>query len=100
MKRLRWRVRQRISSWLLISILLYLPACATPGGVSGPYKPTIPTLLAEPIRSGCTIEDAGGALLRTTCVTVAERDWNAVVTELKAACLALGHSRGECKAEN
>ena len=83
----------------LLSILILLASCQTPVGGSGSYKPTIPTLLAEPIRSGCVVQDKDGGELRMVCVTVTEHDWNTVVTELKAACLALGHSRSDCRAD-
>lgn len=73
-----------------------LASCQMQGGVSGSYKPTIPVLAAPPLESVCVIEAAGGAH-QTICVTVTKHDWLIVVTELKAACLALGHSQSVCR---
>ena len=78
-------------------MLILLASCQTPGGVSGSYKPTIPVLAAPPLETPCVIEGSGGGEEWVVCVMVTKRDWVTVVTELKAACLALGHSPTACR---
>ena len=87
---------RRIISYGLPIILISLLGCQTKAGVSGSYKPTIPVLAAPPLESACVIEGHDGVEEVTVCITVTKCDWTTVVTELKASCLALGHSKSDC----
>ncbi|MGH2368517.1 MAG: hypothetical protein ACRDI2_09965 [Chloroflexota bacterium] len=67
--------------------------CATtPGGSS--YRVTMPVLSAQPGEGTCRHRDA-----LESCTFLLTRDYQAIVRELKAACLALGGSPEECQAE-
>jgi len=94
---MRWT--RRIINCGLLTILILLVGCQTPVGVSGSYKPRIPELAAPPLETPCVIE-RNGVEQWMVCVSVTQHDWITLVTELKAACLALGHSRAECHAED
>jgi len=55
-----------------------------------PYRIQIPVLQERP-----TDYEVGGVKYRALRLD----DWNALIRELKAACLSLGQSRQECQAE-
>lgn len=57
----------------------------------------IPTLTISPRYHDCGVVQ-GTIMTAVPCVEVAEEDYHALVIELKAACLALGGSPGECQA--
>jgi hypothetical protein len=58
---------------------------------------TIPALAAPPHEIRC-IHRAGDVVMEKACVVVLKDDWNAVLLELQAACLALGGSGVACQA--
>lgn len=58
------------------------------------YRVQIPELRAAPVELGCRV---GGT--PDICLLVLREDWEALVRELKAACLALGGTPRECQAE-
>lgn len=74
-------------------LLIILSGCAAwlPRGA---YQVKIPTLAAPPRAYACQLNDQPA-----TCVSVTQRDWRALVIELKSACLALGGSREDCQTE-
>jgi len=59
------------------------------------YQVQIPTLTLEPLVYSCET-DAGPDV----CITLSIDDYDAIVRELKAACLALGGSERKCQAED
>ena len=65
-----------------------------PAGPS--YRVTVPILQAPPHESPCTLRTHDGTLAVIACVTVAKDDWEALVREVKAACLANGQPRADC----
>lgn len=78
--------------------LLLLPAAALTFGcarVAGPssYRVTMPVLQAKPGAVACRHDG-----LIDTCTVLLTRDYEALVRELKAACLALGGSPKDCQA--
>ncbi|HEV8642265.1 MAG TPA: hypothetical protein VGV13_14300 [Methylomirabilota bacterium] len=77
---------------MLLVTLTVAQGCATPAGLSS-YRVTLPVLQATPRELTCHLEEA-----ETTCVVMLRDDLRALVRELKAACLALGGSPGDCQA--
>lgn len=68
-------------------------ACATGPGIST-YRVTIPILQAKPKEATCRHLE-----ILEPCTVLLTRDYQAIVRELKVACLALGGSPKECQAE-
>lgn len=60
------------------------------------YKVQIPLLQAVPTPGNCTFSKYGD---QRRCIILLEEDFEAIVQELKAACLALGGSPEECQVE-
>ena len=92
---MRWR---RLAGSLVLSvILLATEGCrslTTPTPSSA--LPRIEGLLTlKPLETEC--RTARG--LTVPCKLVSERDWNAIVIELKAACLREGGTRERCYAD-
>ena len=85
---------------LLNSLVLLLALGCAPAPVkSGAYKPTIPSLNAEPIAEACWIDIGEGQGYSARCVRLLEGDYQRIVTELKAACLALGWGDEYCQTQ-
>ena len=93
MQRPHWNGRWR--RWLILVGLL-LSGCATAPGASS-YRVTIPSLTISPSYHECWVLH-GQAVQPMPCVELAEADYQALVIELKAACLALGQTPEECQA--
>lgn len=70
-----------------ITVLLF--ACS-PVPRSSPFQVTIPTLQSPPLEIPCQAPEP------TTCTVVLKSDWEAVIRELKTACLALGGTEERC----
>lgn len=68
--------------------LVLLSACATPARGSR-FHPTVPVFAAYQERS-CQIRHSDGTVESSTCVTVLKSDFEELVTQLRAACIALG----------
>lgn len=84
---------------LLGTLMLFVSACATS---SSPYryKVTLPMLEVEPKVSPCHLKDETGTVVPSRpCVTILESDYQALIIELKAACLGVGGSPKECRTE-
>ena len=87
----RWNGRPVL--WIvLIAGLASGCATALPGTA---YRPSIPTLTMMPEMGQCRFESRASR----PCVVLAREDWEAIVRELKAACLALGGSPEACQTE-
>ena len=84
------RVSGRLGRWLILS-LLFVSACAPALGPS-PYRVTLPQPKANPLRVACQV--AGEP---DECVLLLREDFQALVIELKAACLALNGSEDACQ---
>jgi hypothetical protein len=78
-----WRRRASV-----LGCLVLLSACASPARGSR-FHPTIPVFAAYQERS-CQVRHADGATETSTCVTVLKQDFEELVTQLRAACIALG----------
>lgn len=89
----RQRIARTSGKLAMLLGMMMVSACAS-RTVRPEYKPSIPSLTVAPHLTMCLTES--GAI---DCVTLATDDFRAVVRELKACCLALGHSLSECGAE-
>lgn len=78
---------------LLLVASAAISGCAA-GRLPWSYRVRIPELRAAPIEVNCLL---GGQ--PAECVLVLKPDWEDVVLELKAACLAVGGTPKECQAE-
>jgi hypothetical protein len=78
---------------LFVITLGLISGCATVPGKSK-YTVSMPTLSAHPREVPCKLNDEA-----ITCLVVVEEDWNAIVRELKAACIANGQTPKECFAQ-
>ena len=76
----------------LIPIAVLLWGCALVPRPS-PYQVIIPLLQSPPLTIPCHVPEP------TTCTVVRTSDWEAVIRELKAACLANGQEPKACQAE-
>lgn len=72
----------------VVGFLVLLSACASPARGSR-FHPTIPVFAAYQERA-CQIHHADGTAEASTCVTVLKSDFEELVTQLRAACIALG----------
>lgn len=77
--------------WLALLVAAASSACATPP--TRLYRVTIPTLQAAPAEVMCRSKSMGN----TTCTLLLTTDYQALVRELKAACLANGQPATECQ---
>ena len=85
---------------LVILLALLVSGCAT-GPQTSSYQITIPTLTLTPKSHICWTRDrVTGQRDAVNCVTLLEEDYVAIVTELKAACLALGQDPEQCQAQS
>lgn len=57
----------------------------------------MPLLEAQPIKGPCRQVDGEGIRTTTRCVTLLEADYQAIVIELKTACLAAGGTAEQCQ---
>ncbi len=66
------------------------------GLMRGPstYRVQLPVLGAQPLTVPCEVGDHSDV-----CILVLKRDYETIVRELKAACLALGQTPAACQAE-
>ena len=60
------------------------------------YRVVIPSLKAIPQQYDCEVK---GEFVADGCTAVATQDFEALVVELKAACIALGGERDDCWAD-
>lgn len=62
------------------------------------YSPSIPSLKVAPVTGRCEIENpkTPGQPANLPCILMLEQEWLAVLTELRAMCLALGHDEKTC----
>ncbi len=76
-----------------------LSACGTTGpSSSSGYRVTLPVLTLPPKIHECEIRNTTtGVTQPAECVTRLKQDDDAIIRELKAACLALGGSDLECQ---
>lgn len=85
-------MKQRRPTWPLLALVLgslvLWSACASPARGSR-FHPTIPVFAAYQERA-CQIRHVDGAVEASTCVTVLKSDFEELVTQLRAACIALG----------
>ncbi len=88
MQTLRWLGKLMLH---LVPMAVLLWGCALTPRPS-PYQVLIPTLQAQPREIPCNAPEA------TTCLVLRKDDWQKVIRELKAACLALGGSKEKCQA--
>jgi hypothetical protein len=80
----------RLAVLVLVSVVS--SGCsALAGNQSSPYKPTIPKPTAAKAVE-CTIDEKPGQ----TCVITPWAYYDAMNVELRAACVALGHSLKDC----
>ena len=87
-------------SWWRLAILVPLLtwSCSSPTRSLG-YAVIVPTLMVYPRILECTTTDAKtGEKEDADCILVYGPDWYAIITELKAACLASGQSADACQA--
>lgn len=84
----QWR---RSGFWLVASSLLF--GCATGPAISS-YKVKIPELTARPKTAHCAVDGEP-----TQCVILLKGDYETILRELAAACLASGASKQECELE-
>lgn len=91
--------RRNIKRVLLACLMLMLSACAmSPSPYR--YKVTLPVLEVAPKTSPCELKNqAGVVVIKGTCVTVLESDYQMLIVELKAACLGTGGTPKECRTE-
>jgi hypothetical protein len=75
-----------------------LCGCVTGPGPSS-YRVTIPVLEISPRIVDCTILTRDGTPSQRKCLTLLQTDYQGIVRELKAACLALGQTKAECQAD-
>lgn len=68
-----------------------LSGCATGPGT---YRVSIPELTAKPVQGTCKLRGEPA-----DCTLLLTRDYQSLVRELKAACLALGGSPESCQTE-
>lgn len=87
----RWGGRWTHSAVLIAGLASGCVSLAPPS-----YRVTIPVLKAPPHEAPCTLIRDDGSRLVSRCVTVTRDDWEALVREVKAACLANGQPRSEC----
>ena len=91
-----WRNAGKQTLWVvLIGGLSF--GCGMGRGSS--YLVILPTLTAAPQEVSCRIGPPGQPTRERRCVVVVKEDWEALVRELKAACLAGGQSAIVCEAE-
>lgn len=76
---------------MLSSVVLVAISGCSQGLPSFAYRVTVPTLKAKPLEIVCHLGDHESA-----CLVVLREDWERVVRELKAACLALGGAPETC----
>ncbi len=85
----------RWGGWLsLLWLLIMAQACATGAGKS-PFQVSVPTLQAPVIPVACRLNGQPAE-----CAILLKTDLEAIVRNLKAACLANGQSAKECLTEN
>lgn len=82
-------------SVIVLIVLASLTSCAL-SRAHPQYDVHLPILHAAPLYEPCLLD---GMAQSAECVTVLKEDWFAVVTELKAQCIALGHTLKECDAK-
>lgn len=81
---------------LLVILMLSTFGCGTQGM---PYRYRIerPTMTVAPIFHNCVVTDGTtGAKRDAPCVTLLREDYNGLIVEVKAACLATGGTDLEC----
>ena len=59
------------------------------------YETSIPTLSSRPLMGTCHLD--GDNLPPVTCILLNKADYDAIVMELKAECLALGNDEKTCE---
>lgn len=81
--------------WMLWGLLMVglLSGCRTEPCISS-YQVTVPTLAAPPLPLTCQVGQQD-----RKCLALLETDYQGLVRELKAACLAAGGSHQQCQTE-
>ena len=82
------RSRRGLPALLTVALL---SGCATVPMPS--YRVQIPVLTMRPLVGTCQLQSGG----QTRCLTLSEKDYRAIVVELKAACLANQQPPEECE---
>jgi hypothetical protein len=82
----RWAIKRRLWGLLMVALLsgCHLMPCQSS------YRVEVPLLSAEPLQTQCS---------QGPCVILRRADYQAIVRELKAACLSTGQSMEECQAK-
>ncbi len=90
-----WRTKRygsKCALWLTMTFLL--SSCGTALVTSESYQVTMPLLQAQPLIEKCEVD-----VQNTWCATLLLEDYQAIVRELKAACLALGGDVETCQTD-
>lgn len=91
-----WKKRCDGRLWLLAILILLSCSCAARESSFG-YKVTMPMLEVEPKVGACHVQDPEGLpFLQDECTTILSRDYQKILVELVAACLAFGGTDDEC----
>ena len=98
MKRSSWRMVLSSGRMPLVLCLIMVGLFGCERAVvQSVYRVTIPELEAEPFETPCKLAKFGDW---RHCVCYLDVDSDKIITELKAACLALGGSHAQCQTEN
>ena len=90
----RWRHCAGRLAWPAILTGALSSGCSLVGGNSA-YQVQIPVLHAQPLSVPCVLESGEKA----QCTALLESDYEAIVRELKTACLALRGTPTDCQTE-
>jgi hypothetical protein len=78
---------------MLLPLLMAVAGCTTVAGPSA-YKIQIPLLAAPPKPVPCALNGQPAE-----CLLILKADFEALVREIKTACLGSGQTKAECQAE-
>jgi len=95
-------MRRHVGRWsgklgLLVSLAAVLISGCSQVVVKSSYRVNVPILTLEARTFQCGVDRGGQIVLPQECVALLKRDYEAIVRELKAACLANGQTAEECQ---